>query len=441
MEIRTTAKTGTAVPCAPELFARLSLRTNFAWTLAGNVVYSACQWGMLVVLARMASPATVGRFALVFAIAAPIFMLTNLQLRAVQATDAKQDNAFSDYLALRLVTVGIAFAIVGGAMLALRLPGAVAAVLAAVAAAKGMDSISDTFYGLLQQHERMDRIAISMMIKGMLSLAVFAALMWLIRSLLVATASLAVVWGLVTAAYDVPSGARVLTAGGQSQRELRPRWRSEGMGRLACLTLPLGFVMMLVSLNTSIPRYAIERYLGEHDLGVFAAVTALLVVGSTVVGALGQSASPRMALHYAAGDRRAFAHLTVRLLVISAVIGAAGMVVVALWGKLLLGAVYGPAYADHVTLFVWTAAAAAVAYLQSSVGYAVTSARCFRAQVPLLGGVSAVVIVCCAVLVPVYGLTGAAIALGISSLVHLAGNTALVVAAMARLKRPEVNDG
>ncbi|MGI6375285.1 MAG: hypothetical protein ACOX3S_04670 [Anaerolineae bacterium] len=26
---------------------RLSLRANFSWTLVGNVVYAACQWGML----------------------------------------------------------------------------------------------------------------------------------------------------------------------------------------------------------------------------------------------------------------------------------------------------------------------------------------------------------------------------------------------------------
>ena len=33
-------------------FPALSLRVNFAWTLAGTVVYAACQWGVLVVLAK-----------------------------------------------------------------------------------------------------------------------------------------------------------------------------------------------------------------------------------------------------------------------------------------------------------------------------------------------------------------------------------------------------
>jgi hypothetical protein len=33
--------------------APLSLRRNFSWTLAGNVVYAGCQWGMLVALAKL----------------------------------------------------------------------------------------------------------------------------------------------------------------------------------------------------------------------------------------------------------------------------------------------------------------------------------------------------------------------------------------------------
>jgi polysaccharide biosynthesis protein PslG len=33
----------------------LTLRRNFSWTFIGNVVYTACQWGMLVVLAKLGS--------------------------------------------------------------------------------------------------------------------------------------------------------------------------------------------------------------------------------------------------------------------------------------------------------------------------------------------------------------------------------------------------
>ena len=60
-----------------------SLRHNFLWTLSGNLVYATCLWGMLVVLTKLGSPGVVGRFSLAAAVATPVFMFANLQLRAV----------------------------------------------------------------------------------------------------------------------------------------------------------------------------------------------------------------------------------------------------------------------------------------------------------------------------------------------------------------------
>src|SRR5271166_684261 len=85
----------------PEVSA-LPLRVSFSWTLAGNVIYAACQFGMLSVLAKLGSPSMVGQYALGLAITAPVFMLTNLQLRGVQATDARHEFEFADYFTLRL---------------------------------------------------------------------------------------------------------------------------------------------------------------------------------------------------------------------------------------------------------------------------------------------------------------------------------------------------
>ena len=88
---------------------RLSLRKNFSWTLAGNIIYAACQWGMLIILAKLGSAEMVGQFALGLAITAPIIMFADLNLRHVQATDAQEEYHFRDYLGLRLITTSLAF--------------------------------------------------------------------------------------------------------------------------------------------------------------------------------------------------------------------------------------------------------------------------------------------------------------------------------------------
>ena len=68
---------------------RISLRANVAWTTCGNVVYAMSQWAMLASIAKLGSPYMVGQFALGLAVAAPVYMFTNLQLRSIQATDGK----------------------------------------------------------------------------------------------------------------------------------------------------------------------------------------------------------------------------------------------------------------------------------------------------------------------------------------------------------------
>ena len=87
-----------------ERIAAPPLRVSFSWTLAGNVVYAATQFGVLSVLAKLGSAAVVGQYALALAIAAPVFMFTNLQLRGVQATDARQEFGFPDYFTLRTLS-------------------------------------------------------------------------------------------------------------------------------------------------------------------------------------------------------------------------------------------------------------------------------------------------------------------------------------------------
>jgi O-antigen/teichoic acid export membrane protein len=420
----------------------LSLRQNFSWTLVGNIVYAACQWGMLVVLAKTGSPVMVGQFALGLAVTAPIILFANLQLRAVQATDARHEYLFDDYLGLRLATTVMALAAIAGVVIFSGYRSETALVIMAVGAAKAFESISDVFYGRLQQHERMDRIAKSMMIKGPLSLLALGIAVYLTKSTLWGAVGLAIAWALVLISYDIRSGkllrgrdagATDSASDGGRPATLRPRWSNKTSFALIKLSLPLGFVMLLISLNTNVPRYFIEHYLGERELGIFAAIAYLMVAGSMVVNALGQSASPRLAKHYASGEARAFRHLLGKLIAISGLLGVAGVALVVLAGESLLTMIYRPEYASHTDVFLLLMVAAGLGFIASFLGYAMTAARYFKVQAPLFAVVTAVSVLACLWLVPLYGLRGAAMALVLAAAVQLLGSLAITIYAIYRL--------
>ena len=115
----------------------------------------------------------------------------------------------------------------------------------------------------------MDRIAKSLMIEGPLTLAVMAVVLYTTHSIVWATGSLAVVWGLQLTFYDIPSARLILRAQspGDEWELMRPRFDFKLIRPLVWLALPLGLAATLTSLNANIPRYIIENYLGKQQLG------------------------------------------------------------------------------------------------------------------------------------------------------------------------------
>src|SRR5437016_3829268 len=90
----------------------LSLRTNFSWTVTGNVTHAGCQWAALVLLAKLGTPEMLGQYSLGLAICLPILGFSSLQLRNVVTTDISKRTPFPEYLSFRLLTTIVAMAII-----------------------------------------------------------------------------------------------------------------------------------------------------------------------------------------------------------------------------------------------------------------------------------------------------------------------------------------
>jgi len=101
-----------AVPGAGKGAGVPHLGVSVFWTLSGYAVYMACQWAMLVVVARLGSPEKLGEFALGLAISAPVVLFTNLGLRRIQVTDPSERFLFCQYFGLRLLMNGVALALI-----------------------------------------------------------------------------------------------------------------------------------------------------------------------------------------------------------------------------------------------------------------------------------------------------------------------------------------
>lgn len=425
----------------------LSLRANFSWTFVGNSIYSACQWGALVALAKLSSPVLVGQYALGVAIAMPVISLTGLQIRSVIASDVKETYKFGEYVGFRIFSIALAMLVIlaiplimhGGAMMTL--------LTFVIGLSLAIENLSDVYYARMQSIDRMDRIAKSQIIRAPLSLLAMGLGVYLTGQLSWGVTAMVLVRVGVLFGYDMrvqTQSSELLEPNSPKSREaveyvkdvLRPRWELRKMGHILWLALPLGIVAMLVNLNVNVPRYFIQWKLGTRELGIYSALAFLMSAGNLFVSALAQAVFVRLARLYAEGLRRAFALLLAKLLAIGTVLGMGGILVAWVAGPKLLTLIYRPEYAMESHLLVWFMVLAWIAYLGQFMGSAMTSARLFVHQIPLFSLGVLIITAGSYWLVPQMGLQGAIVASMAGVLLQLLASAAVL--GYGLIKLPEV---
>jgi O-antigen/teichoic acid export membrane protein len=366
---------------------------------------------MLSAIAKLGSPSIVGQFTLGLAISAPVFMFTNLQLRAVQATDVNAECSFGDYFTLRLLATLLGLITIAALLPFVVSSSAVRLVVLLVAVSKCIECMSDVTAGLLQREEKLKRVAISLMIRGCGSLLVFSlAFVWF-RNLALAVTAMCGVWFAVLLFYDVPNVKALI-----GRQEAFFRFDRRALWRLAMLGLPLGWVATCASLNVNLPRYFLEHYRGLADQGIYASLAYLVIGVGLIVYALAQSVTTRLASLFAAGNLKQFVRLLTKLSMLGVLLAAIGVPLTLLVGRPLLTLLYRREYADHVGLLALLVGIAGISTIGSFLFCGLTAARAFRAQVPVYLAAMVVVMVAAVLLIPCYGLMGAGTAVLLSTL-------------------------
>jgi O-antigen/teichoic acid export membrane protein len=381
----------------------LSMRRNAAWAFLGQVVFAACHWGGFIVLGRLGGPEELGRYALALAVVTPIMLFGRMQMRELLVADAVQRHQFEDYVAVRLAGTGCAGVIIL-AIAFLDHTWQAALPILLVALARGFENLSEMHYGLAHRQKRLDLVARSVMLRGVVGLLALGTGYYLSKDLAVGLIGMAAAWGLVWWFLD-----RATTKQWRDRSGSEPAWqpRLRARLRLAWTAVPLAIAMLLVTLNPNVPRYFIEAAIGLEALGLFAAMAHFVIAGRMIINAFCQAASPRLADLYAAGDRSEFRSLLLRLIGFSLLPGLGGLAVAIVVGRELLGLIYGPRFAEGADVFPWIMLVGAVLYVQTPFGYGLTAMHQFNIQPLIFGLVVLVNAAGCLLLVPRYGLLGA----------------------------------
>jgi O-antigen/teichoic acid export membrane protein len=279
-------------------------------------------------------------------------------------------------------------------------------VIAFVGVAKAIETFSDVIAGHLQRFERLDQVSRALMIRGIISSASFVVAFGLSKSLAVATIALGLSFLFSISFYDFNVASRLL-----DHTRAFLEFSTANVKRLIVMSLPLGFVMTLASLNVNLPRYILAKTLGTSELGIFASLAYLLTAASLVVVALGQSVCTRMSSLFADQNFAAFMALLNKLLGFVAAFAVGGLVICTLLGKSIVSLLFRPEYAAHMDLMLVMVATAGINAVASFLGFGITAARQFRVQVPIMAATAITTLLLTWFLVPRFGILGAGVAL------------------------------
>jgi len=409
---------------------RFSLRADFSWTFVGNVVYAAGQFAMLTILTKLLRPESVGQYALGLALVYPLMMLTNMQLRSVMNSAGAQATQFGDYLSLRLLMTSLALAVAFAITRILHYGTELTEVILMVGVAYGIETISDVFYARLQLHDRMAEISKSMMIRAVLSVLGMGIAVYLSRSLLWGVLAVVVARVLVLFAYDISRRTHNLERESAQSRDnavLSPRFDTKEQVALLRCGLPLGVVVLLTTLSSSLPNFFIKHSLSERDLGIFSVISLTISVGNMAVVSLGQAAFTRLARSYVSRNSYEFDRLLGKLLLAGAAIGAAGMIVSQFAGREILTWIFRPEYAERADLLPWIMAAGAILFMAQFVGFGLTAAGFYYAQVLPNVLATASLVVTCEWLIERHGLFGVILAMLIAASVQFLASAGVLL--------------
>ncbi|KAB2336562.1 oligosaccharide flippase family protein [Cytobacillus depressus] len=347
------------------------LGKQFSWSLFGNLIYAFSQWIIVTMIAKIGPPDDLGIYTLGLAITAPIVLFFNFQLRTILATDSKNGFAFTQYFGGRIIHLTLAFIIIIPVAFIYSDNVSTFAVIVLMGLVKFFESLSDICLGYLQKNNRIDIIGKSQFYRGILSMIFVGAIYYFTGNIVFSVAGLLIVMIIRFLFYDLK---RTSNFG-----EINPTFDISAI-KLIKLAYPLGFVALINSLNANIPKYVLDHFSGTYDVGVFSALSYILIAGNMLILPISLQAAPRLANAYAQTSKKYFFKINIQLSVLSIMIFLILLAIIIFQGDIILGILYGDTYAKYHTSFVIICIALLFSFLTTFYNLSIVVTRYLKMQ-------------------------------------------------------------
>lgn len=350
----------------------MNIISNVSWIFFANLFVAFAKWLIVILIANFLTPNEVGIYSLAFAISAPITLFANMKLRSLYITEEKA--RFEEYLLGRKIVSFFAFIVLFSIALAIY-PNYIFVIIL-VGLSKIFDLHSDMYYAIPHKNRDMKLIGGVMIYKQTLSLCAFSITLLLTKSLTISLVFQLVIQILFLYFWEIRYFKKRYSIKKNNKKLSYIDAKS-----VLLLGLPMGLVQMLVSLNTSIPRYFLESFGDPSTLGYFSAIAYIITIGNMMMNSISQNFIPSLTRKinkgmYGAFEKNVFVHLTLFSFILGGILIVGSFLV----GEFFLGFIYGDDYRAYSDVLILMSIAMAVNFLSWNFDSALLSLRYISIQ-------------------------------------------------------------
>lgn len=223
---------------------------DYLWNTIGTTIWGFTFPLLTIVATQLAGAEGAGMFSLAFVVGTLLMIASNYGIRNFQVSDIDERCAFSSYQANRWITGAIALA-AGALYCALRgYDPQMIAICQGVFVYKVVDGVADVYEGRLQQADKLYLAGISQALRSVAAVVSFSILLFVFRSLEIASIGMAVVAVASLILVTVPLALF------ETEKSRRATLRE--IGHLFAQGFPLFAALFIFNLIESMPKFVME---------------------------------------------------------------------------------------------------------------------------------------------------------------------------------------
>ena len=251
-------------------------KKNVVWNIIGATTNAFNSLLFAILVTRINGIDNGGIFTYCFATACLLYMIGVYAGRTFQVTDIRNKNSDKDYIYHRILTCIIMIIVSIGFVIVKQYDIYKSSIFIILCIFKGVEAFCEAIYAILQKNGLLYKVGISMFLKAIIALIIFALINYITKKLIVSCLSIVVVNLIILFIYDLKNIKEV--------KLIKTKLTKETIIRLFKIGFFTFILTFLANYLINSPRYAIDDILTDNLQTIF----GIIIMPATLMGLLGQ---------------------------------------------------------------------------------------------------------------------------------------------------------